>query len=86
MQSNLTYFIRDKHGKKTDTTAPITIEVIRSKVRYDEVVRVRYALCWIMRRNGLKRAEIAECLNIHQNNVIPYAVKADMRVVKEIRL
>jgi DNA-binding CsgD family transcriptional regulator len=86
MQINLTYFIRDKHGKKTDTTAPITIELIKSKVTYREVISAKRAICLLMRRQGRTRREIADYFDMHPDEVTNHISKVDFKIVDKIEL
>lgn len=85
----LKYRLRDKSGHPTDTWLPITPEVIRSKLQYDEIVQVRHALSHNMRQSGLTWVEIGAVLNRSENSVLAGARKAKkdyIDVVKSIQL
>lgn len=85
----LKYRVRDKQNKPTNTWMPVTPEVIRSPVRYSEVVKIRRALAYNMRREGFTCKDIGAILNQHESTIEYGLTKVDynyIEVVKSIKL
>jgi len=85
MQTELKYRLRDKSGHPTDTWADITPEIIRSRLQYDEIVKVRHAIAYNMRQAGCTWVEIGYTLNRSTNSVLAGARKADMSLVEVVK-
>ena len=85
MQTELKYFVRDKQGRATDTKLPVTPEIILSGVQYREVVAIRRAIAWNLRRQGLTCKRIGAILNKSESTIEYGLDKVDFGLVDKVK-
>jgi hypothetical protein len=85
MQTELKYFVRDKQGRATDTKLPVTPEIILSGVQYREVVAIRRAIAYNLRREGLTCKDIGAILNKSESTIEYGLDKVDFGLVEAVK-
>jgi hypothetical protein len=76
-QNQLKYRLRDKQNRLTDTWMPVTKELILSGIQYREIVAIRRAIAWNLRRKGLTCQEIGAIYNQHPSTICHGLDKVD---------
>jgi hypothetical protein len=85
MQTELKYFVRDKQGRATNTKLPVTPEIILSGVQYREVVAIRRAIAYNLRRQGLTCKRIGAILNKSESTIEYGLDKVDFGLVEAVK-
>jgi len=85
MQTELKYRLRDKQGRATDTKLPVTPEIILSGVQYREVVAIRRAIAYNLRRQGLTCKRIGAILNKSESTIEYGLDKVDFGLVEKVK-
>jgi len=85
MQTELKYRLRDKQGRATNTKLPVTPEIILSGVQYREVVAIRRAIAWNLRRQGLTCKRIGAILNKSESTIEYGLDKVDFGLVELVK-
>jgi len=85
MQTELKYRLRDKQGRATNTKLPVTPEIILSGVQYREVVAIRRAIAYNLRRQGLTCKRIGDILNKSESTIEYGLDKVDFGLVEAVK-
>jgi hypothetical protein len=84
-QNQLKYRLRDKQNRLTDTWMPVTKELILSGIQYREIVAIRRAIAWNLRRKGLTCQEIGAIYNQHPSTICHGLDKVDFNLVELVK-
>jgi hypothetical protein len=84
--NQLKYRLRDKNNRLTDTWMPVTKELILSGIQYREIVAIRRAIAWNLRRKGYTCVEIGEIYNQHPSTICHGLDKVDLSLIEAVKV